>query len=61
MASPEQRRSIDHLIYDITIDELQQLTDLYTQQVIELMLVKVRNDIRVRERERQRDKDKEKK
>ncbi|KOX74681.1 Endothelin-converting enzyme 2 [Melipona quadrifasciata] len=32
MASPEQRRSVDHLVYDITIDELQQLTDLYTQQ-----------------------------
>ncbi|XP_043506308.1 neprilysin-4-like isoform X3 [Frieseomelitta varia] len=32
MESPEQRRSVDHLVYDITIDELQQLTDLYTQQ-----------------------------
>lgn len=33
MATPEERRSADHLIHDVTIDELQQLTDLHVQQV----------------------------
>lgn len=61
MASPEQKRNVNHLVYDITIDELQQLTDLHTQQVIELMLLKVRDDIKERERERERQKEQRKK
>ncbi|XP_043284148.1 neprilysin-4-like isoform X1 [Venturia canescens] len=32
MASQEQRISANHLIHDVTIDRLQQLTDLYGQQ-----------------------------
>lgn len=33
MATPEERRSVNHLFHDVTIDELQQLTDLHVQQV----------------------------
>lgn len=33
MATPEERRSVNHLIYDFSIDELQQWTDLHVQQV----------------------------
>lgn len=33
MATPEERRSVNHLIYDFSIDELQQWTDLHAQQV----------------------------
>ena len=32
MATPEERRSADHLLHDVTIDELQQLTDLRALQ-----------------------------
>lgn len=32
MATPEQRRSANHLFHDVTVDELQQLTDLHVQQ-----------------------------
>ncbi|XP_061935542.1 endothelin-converting enzyme 1-like isoform X2 [Apis cerana] len=32
MATPEERRSVNHLIYDFSIDELQQWTDLHVQQ-----------------------------
>ncbi|CAL7939938.1 unnamed protein product [Xylocopa violacea] len=32
MSTPEQRRSANHLIHDVTINELQQLTDLHIQQ-----------------------------
>ncbi|XP_053996829.1 neprilysin-4-like isoform X2 [Hylaeus anthracinus] len=32
MATPEQRRSANHVFHDVTIDELQQLTDLHAQQ-----------------------------
>lgn len=28
MATPEQRKSPNHLLHDVTIDELQQLTDV---------------------------------
>lgn len=34
MATPEERRSPNHLIHEVTIDELQQLTDLLAEQVI---------------------------
>lgn len=33
MATPEERRSADHLLHDVTIDELQQLTDMRMLQV----------------------------
>lgn len=33
MATPEQRRGANHTFHDVTIDELQQLTDLHAQQV----------------------------
>ncbi|XP_043588923.1 neprilysin-4-like isoform X1 [Bombus pyrosoma] len=32
MATPEQRRNVNHLIYDVTINEFQQMTDLHVQQ-----------------------------
>ncbi|XP_012274418.1 neprilysin-4 isoform X2 [Orussus abietinus] len=32
MTTPEQRRSANHLFHDVTINELQQLTDLHAQQ-----------------------------
>ncbi|KAG7199393.1 hypothetical protein KM043_014024 [Ampulex compressa] len=32
MATPEERRSANHLFHDVTVDELQQLTDLHVQQ-----------------------------
>ncbi|XP_024936954.1 neprilysin-4 isoform X2 [Cephus cinctus] len=32
MSTPEQRRSVNHLFHDVTINELQQLTDLHVQQ-----------------------------
>lgn len=34
MDTPEERRSVHHFFHDVTIDELQQLTDLRVQQVI---------------------------
>lgn len=34
MATPEERRSSDHLLHDVTIDDLQLFTDLHAQQVI---------------------------
>lgn len=33
MATPEQRRSPNHLLHDVTIDELQQLTDPQVKNV----------------------------
>ncbi|XP_060814398.1 neprilysin-4-like isoform X1 [Bombus pascuorum] len=32
MATPEQRRNVNHLIYDVTINEFQLMTDLHVQQ-----------------------------
>ncbi|XP_046465759.1 endothelin-converting enzyme 1 isoform X1 [Neodiprion pinetum] len=32
VTTPEQRRSVNHLFHDITVTELQRLTDLYAQQ-----------------------------
>ncbi|XP_043251841.1 neprilysin-4-like isoform X2 [Colletes gigas] len=32
MATPEQRRGANHVFHDVTIDELQQFTDLHAQQ-----------------------------
>ncbi|XP_050475405.1 neprilysin-4-like isoform X3 [Bombus huntii] len=32
MATAEQRRNVNHLIYDVTINEFQQMTDLHVQQ-----------------------------
>lgn len=55
MATPEQRRNVNHLIYDVTINEFQQMTDLHVQQVIELKLEKLMNDITEKERERKRE------
>lgn len=33
MATNEERRSSDHLLHEVTINDLQQLTDLHAQQV----------------------------
>jgi len=33
MATNEERRGKDHLIHEVSIDDLQQLTDLRAQQV----------------------------
>ncbi|XP_071859700.1 neprilysin-11 isoform X2 [Bombus fervidus] len=32
MATPEQRRDVNHLIYNVTINEFQRMTDLHVQQ-----------------------------
>lgn len=55
MATAEQRRNVNHLIYDVTINEFQQMTDLHVQQVTELKLEKLMNDIKEKERERKRE------
>lgn len=33
MSTPEERRSANHFFHDVTINELQQLTDLHAQKV----------------------------
>jgi len=33
MATNEERRSSDHFLHEVTIDDLQQLTDVHAQQV----------------------------
>lgn len=42
MATNEERRSADHLLHEVTIDDLQQLTDLHAQQVTFLFTITLR-------------------
>ena len=39
MATQEERLGANHVFYDVTINELQQLTDLHNQTVILLYLI----------------------
>lgn len=43
MATPEERRNVNHVVHDVSIDQLQQFTDLHMQQVRQCLAIVIRS------------------